>query len=209
MLPKLTTFDESTGCALTAQDEESEIKAEATTPLLRLPWRAWHAHASGLGRQEAAMRCALQVLHMLHVNQVYDDMPIDIHFDETKNTKHVEATGVIPAESILLPPCVPKCKHLPAESVHPHRVAITVTVMSRVPVAEPESSGPGIRRQRVSQKMALSAVAEKAAWGISQCRAHRRRGIRSCSRSCGIAERLRVHILCGTRMARTTVPIGR
>ena len=52
---------------------------------------------------------------------------------------------------------------LSAESVHPHRVAITVTVMSRVPVAEPESSGPGIRRQRVSQKMALSAVAEKAA----------------------------------------------
>ena len=163
MLPKLITFDESTGCALTAQDEESEIKAEATTPQLRLPWRAWHAHASGFGRQEAAMRCALQVLHMLHVNQVYDDMPIDILFDETKNTKHVVATGVIPAESILLPPCVPKCKHLSAESVRPHRVAITVTVMSRVPVAEPESSGPGIRRQRVSQKMALSAVAEKAA----------------------------------------------
>ena len=84
MLPKLITFDESTGCALTAQDEVSEIKAEATTPQLRLPWRAWHADASGLGRQEAAMRCALQVLHMMHVNQVYDDMPIDILFDETK-----------------------------------------------------------------------------------------------------------------------------
>ena len=36
--------------------------------------------------------------------------------------------------------------------------------MSRVPVAEPESSGPGIRRpKRGSQKKALSAVAEKAA----------------------------------------------
>ena len=210
MLPKLITCDESTGCALTAQDEESEIKAEATTPQLRLPWRVWHAHASGLGRQEAAMRCALQALHMLHVNQVYDDMPIDIHVDETKHTKHVEATGVIPAESILLPPCVPKCKHLSAESVRPHRVAITVREMSRVPVAEPESSGPGIRRpKRVSQKKAHSAVAEKAAWGISQCRAHRRRGTCSCSRSCGIAARLRVHMLCDSRMARATVPICR
>ena len=148
MLPKLITFDEGTGCALTAQDEESEIKAEATTPQLRLPWRDWHAHASGLGRPEAAMRCALQVLHMLHVNQVYDDMPIDIIYGETKHTKHVEATGVIPAESILLPPCVPKCKLLSEQSVHPHRVAITVTVMSRVPVAEPESSGREIRRRK-------------------------------------------------------------
>ena len=42
-----------------------------------------------------------------------------------------------------------------AASVHPHRVAITVTVMPRVPVAEPESSGPGISRKRVSQKMAI------------------------------------------------------
>ena len=84
LLPKIITFDESTGSALTAQDEKSETKAEASTPQLRLPWRAWHAHASGLGRQEAAMRCALQVLYMLHVNQVYDDMPIDILFGETK-----------------------------------------------------------------------------------------------------------------------------
>ena len=121
ILPKLITFDESTGCALIAQDEESEHKANAATPQLRLPWRAWHAHASGLGRQEAAMRCALQVLHMLHVNHMYDDLPIDILFDETKNTKHVEAIGVIPAESILLPPCAPMCKSLSAESVHPHR----------------------------------------------------------------------------------------
>ena len=79
-MPKIITFDESTGSALTAQDEKSETKAEASTPQLRLPWRAWHAHASGLGRQEAAMRCALQVLYMLHVNQVYDDMPVDILF---------------------------------------------------------------------------------------------------------------------------------
>ena len=80
MLPKLITCDESTGCALIARDEESKIKAEATTPQLRLPWRAWHAHASGLGRQEAAMGCALQVLHMLHENQVYDDLPSHILF---------------------------------------------------------------------------------------------------------------------------------
>ena len=53
------------------------------------------------------MRCALQVLHMLHEKQVYDDMPIDILFDETKNTKHVVATGVIPAESILSPRVCP------------------------------------------------------------------------------------------------------
>ena len=164
MLPKLITFDESTGCALTAQDEESEIKAEATTPQLRLPWRAWHAHASGLGRQEAAMRCALQVLHMLHVHQVYDDVPIDVLFDETKNTKHVVATDVIPAQSLMLPPCVPKTKQLSAESVHPHRVAITVTMISRVPSAESESSLPaGVPRQRVGQKMPNPAVAEKAA----------------------------------------------
>ena len=65
------------------------------------------------------MRCALQVLHMLHVNQVYDDMPIDIHVDETKNTKHVVATGVIPAESILLPLCVLKCKHPPGRKRAP------------------------------------------------------------------------------------------
>merc|ERR1712197_177157 len=103
MLPKLITFGESTGCALTARDEESQIKAEATTPQLWLPWRAWHAHASGFGRQEAAMRCPLQVLHMLHEKQVYDDMPTDILFDETKNTKHVVATGAMPAESILSP----------------------------------------------------------------------------------------------------------
>ena len=68
ILPKIITFDESTGSALTAQYAISETKAEASTPQLRLPWRAWHAHASGLGRQEAAMRCALQVLHMLHEN---------------------------------------------------------------------------------------------------------------------------------------------
>ena len=117
------------------------------------------------------MRCALQVLHLLHVHQVYDNMPIDILFDETKNTKHVVATDIIPAQSIMLPPCVPKCKQLSAESVHPHRVAITVTTVSRVPgqepnsaVAEKESIIPaGVRRQRVNCKMPNPAVAAKAA----------------------------------------------
>ena len=83
-------------------------------------------------------------------------MPIDSMWEETKHTKHVEATGVIPAESILLPPSVPKCKLLSEQSVHPHRVAITVTERSR--------TGPPItesRRQRVSQKQADKAVAEK------------------------------------------------
>ena len=49
------------------------------------------------------MRCALKVLHMLHVNQVYGETPVDIILDETKNTKHVQATGAIPTESSLLP----------------------------------------------------------------------------------------------------------
>ena len=123
MLPKLITFDESTGCAWTAQDEESEIKAEATTPQLRLPWRAWHAHASGLGRQEAAMRCALQVLHMLHVNQVYDDMPIDIHFDETKIRSMLRPQASSRPKASCCPVCAkvqtsPGRKRAPASGGH-------------------------------------------------------------------------------------------
>ena len=154
------------------------------------------------------MRCALQVLRMLHAHQVYDDVSIDVLSDTNKTAKRVVATDVIPAQSLMLPPCAPKTKQLSANSVHPHRVAITVTTISRVvSSAESESSVPaGVRRQRHSQKLPNPAVAETAA-AESASAGPTEGNIRCCSRSCGIAERL--HILCGARMARATGPIGR
>ena len=65
MLPEPITFDESTGCALTAQDEESEIKKKEATPQLRLPWRAWHAHASVVGAARGSHAlCLAGVAHV-------------------------------------------------------------------------------------------------------------------------------------------------
>ena len=66
MWPQLITFDESTGCAFTAQDEDIEIKAEVSaTPQLRLPWRVWQAHASGVWAARASHAlCLAGIVHV-------------------------------------------------------------------------------------------------------------------------------------------------
>jgi hypothetical protein len=72
-------------------------------------------------------------LHMLHSRQVCDSMPIDIFMDEAENMRYVAATETVSFEGIILPPCVPKSQQLSLESVHPHRVAVSVSVLAAPP----------------------------------------------------------------------------
>ena len=85
------------------------------------------------------MRSALLVLQMLQAKVVYDEMPIDVLYDQAKHAKRVVAIEPILVGRLVLPPCVVKCKTLSEESVHPYRVPIRVTMLS---VAVAESSDP-------------------------------------------------------------------
>ena len=75
------------------------------------------------------MRSALLVLQMLQAKVGYDEMPIDVLYNLAKNAKRVVAIQPILAGSLMLPPCVVKCKTLSEESVHPHRVPIAVSMI--------------------------------------------------------------------------------
>ena len=159
VLPKVIQFDETTGLALSSQDQCEKEVQQSQAPQLRMPWQVWHGHACDvMGRQDAAMRSALQVLYMLHTQQVYDDVPIAILVDEGKNHKRVVATKTIPAEGIMLPPCVPKTKTLSVDSVHMYRVPIKVSTITSVPAAVAE----GAPRRRIKGKAQDAAVAENS-----------------------------------------------
>ena len=90
-MPVILEFDAKTGKALSQQELRPIQKQESVK--FSLPWRA--GHMLQLGQKEAAMRSALQVLHMLHACSAYDSLPIDIISDTSKNLKHVEATDNI------------------------------------------------------------------------------------------------------------------
>jgi hypothetical protein len=86
----------------------------------------------------------LQVLRMLHSRHVCDSMPIDILMDEAKNIRYVAATETVFFEGIMLPPCVPKSKQLSLESVHPHRVAVSVSVLAAPPSDAKQETKPAV-----------------------------------------------------------------
>ena len=94
---------------------------------------------------------------MLHSQQVYEDLPIEILLEEGKQSRRVKATKDIPAQSIMLPPCVPKTKTLSVDSTHPWRVPITVSTISRMPTAVADHG-----RRRIKGKAPDAAVADNS-----------------------------------------------
>ena len=161
--PKIIQFDPNTGEARSSQDTvDPNIEAE----ILSIPWRTWATSEmrQTCGEQEAAMRCALQVLHAVHARYAYEDLPLDIQVESGKLV--VRAQESIPMGKITLPPCVPKAKTLAAKSLHPYRVEIEVRVNlgTQSAVAEPltdeSENGEGPDRKRQKKKATVAAVAK-------------------------------------------------
>ena len=127
LAPKLLEFDVDTGKLLNSQEEkEKDVK---TKKQFQLPWRLWcNADATLHMGDEKIDEDAIQMaLHLLHKENHIVSEPIDVQFDESRNSKRVLVTEDLRRnEQLQIFPCVPKAAKVYRVSEHPHRVPITV-----------------------------------------------------------------------------------
>ena len=96
---------------------------------IKLPWREWHQHSKCLGALEADKGSAVAVLHGLHGNFSFGSEKIEVgHNASSKHWNFVVAAEDVEAETICLPPCVPKHSKVLIASEHPYAVKMEATV---------------------------------------------------------------------------------
>ena len=142
--PRVIKFNEATGAQLNEQlPFLPEEKAEKISKQLALPWRKWKEGLGlPMGTVQAQHASAVAVLHCLHAQFPLTDEPIDVW--EADKDKFVTATAKLQAQTLMLPPCIPKQMKLVAvKSVHPLAAKIIVKEQSPAETRfDPNSSEP-------------------------------------------------------------------
>jgi len=142
--PAVIHFDEHSGAQLNVQVEfpkEAKEKKEA----IRVPWRLWRLQCNELGSEEADMAAAVAVLHTLHEKIDTETQSIEVWLLDGRAM--VTASGKVPAQSMLLPPCVPKSSKVHLITEHPYAISLVLKVMRSTEDSVQNGQG-NIERQR-------------------------------------------------------------
>ena len=137
--PKVSVlkFDETTGQQLITQQLERfsssvAVKAgggvKATPQTLSLPWAQWYDTSRLLGSFEADKATALAVLGAVHEKCDVHQAPLDLLMRDSK--VWVVATCDLEANTLKIPPCVPRASQVYRTSDHPAAVMIKVQCMA-------------------------------------------------------------------------------
>ena len=130
ILPRVLAYD-AEGAPLAAQEvrEVSAASEKAGPAVAEVPFRQWlnTTLAEDMDVDATYQGAIHTVLHSLHLSEMAQTTDIRVIFNTETKTKHVQASRDIPAGKLRLPPCAPQKLHLQKASVHPHKVAITVT----------------------------------------------------------------------------------
>ena len=111
LAPKLLQFDADSGRLLNAQDERQAREKEKGE--FQLPWRLWcnADETTRMGEEKTDEDAIQMVLRLLHKENHIVREPIDVLFDETRNSKKVIVTADTQTEQQLqIFPCVPKIR---------------------------------------------------------------------------------------------------
>ena len=127
--PKVVTFSEASGAMTNRQVSFSAPSQQETGQPQTLPWREWYQGTGSQMSENTADKAALvAVLQGLHKSYPVDGEPVDVM--QLAGRNFVIATRPVKAETILLPPCVPKQSLVLERSEHP--LAIKMMVVTRV-----------------------------------------------------------------------------
>ena len=153
VMPVLIRFDRTTGAAQntpnTIEEQRKSNRSMEPSTTIELPWKAWAGSDMAHDQmwQDVASRAAMQVLHMLHTRNQYDNMPIAIVADASElqsrgkvGDVRVVTTEPVVAGQLWLAPCAVKPTSLRADSTHIRRVAIEVQIDPAPVVASRDTS---------------------------------------------------------------------
>ena len=126
LLPKVIAYDTETGKPLSSQETREEKKEAAVAVVV--PWKEWQASAvakalDAVAADEAAIT---QVLRSIHCEGRVQEQDVDVLVGTASRNYVAVAAADLEANTLELPPCVPKAGKVHTASSHPHRVAIKV-----------------------------------------------------------------------------------
>ena len=183
LLPKVIEFDELLGAPVSAQEIRTEDGVVGATESAAVPWKEWMRSRAALQLDEdsAAVAAVSLVLRSLHRNGKVADQAVDVALNLESKQRTVRASEDMEEGALQLPPCVPLSGRAHKTSVHPHRVAITVTskdvVTKRLTTKEDASAGVALAERSTtvyvhpeykvpSDQTPESAVADGLAPGV-------------------------------------------
>ena len=82
---------------------------KAKQAAIEVPWMLWHKHHLAMGAKDADKACVVAMLQNINAHSDVFSQQVSVMLREGRN--FVVAAGNAPANSIMLPPCIPRqCK---------------------------------------------------------------------------------------------------